>query len=652
MKLTARLVAGLLLLVSLPMVARPLTPEDVLSIRDLSDLRIAPNGERVAFVVTEPADAAKPREPRRKTIWLVATSGEEAPQPIDAASKNDFSPRWSPDGQTIAFLSDRSLEGDTSTQIYLYRLGGMTARRLTSIAGGVEQFQWSPDGTSLSFIARDQPSAEQRRKEAAGFDAEESDAPMLYAQLWIVNVSDGAAAQITREDVEVVEAAWSPNGRELALMLAPDPTPEASSKTWVVVVDRATGKIARTLSEHAAFPGGMRWSPDGKLLTFYDAAHTSPFATWISVVSAAGGAVQPILKEYRGTVLGIDWMPDSKQFVVQSIEGTGHVLLSIDATTGERRRVVDFIASQWDASFSTNGTTTVYLAQSATAPSDIWLKRGDAAPRRITDFNPHTRTWTLGAVSEMTWTNTKDGLLRRGIVITPPGYQSGRRYPTVVIGHPGDTSWWPGFLVKSWSWGQLLATNGYVAFMPNYRGVNGEGAEMHANIGDWGVALQDLEDGVDALIARGIADPERLGIGGWSNGGYMTAWTISQTPRYKAAIAQAAHTDLFSIYGTSYLRGGLRITVGDPYLDRAAYDARSPIAFARNIRTPTLIIHGVNDRGVPLGQAQELHTALKSFGVPVRLVVYPREGHTIREYTHQIDLQRRMLDWFDRYLRR
>jgi len=182
--------------------------------------------------------------------------------------------------------------------------------------------------------------------------------------------------------------------------------------------------------------------------------------------------------------------------------------------------------------------------------------------------------------------------------------------------------------------------------------VTGEGARMHAFIGDWGSAFQELEDGVDALIARGIADPDRLGIGGWSNGGFMTAFSITHTKRYKAAVAEAAHTDFFSLYGTSYLRGGMRQTLGGaPYTNRAAYDRRSPIASIANCRTPTLIVHGANDSGVPIGQAYELHTALKEMNVETQMVVYPREGHTIREYGHRLDLQRRVLAWFDAHLK-
>ena len=624
--------ALLALLASLALVAPTavaITPEDVLTIREPRDLQLSPDGKWVAFVIVEPG------ETQRTSIWFVPAAGDAPPKPIASASNSDYDPRWSPDSTTLAFLSDR--EG--STQLLIQGINAATSRRL---AGGVEQFAWSTDGKQIAYVVRDPE---------VPADPLVLDRTDRFTRLWTIDVASGAATRVPHPDFEISELAWSPDGNELALMITPTARPDDSMDISVIVVNRTTGKVARTLSTHAAFPGGLRWSPDGKLLTFYDRVPSEPFATWISVVPAAGGEVRPILKDYLATVLRVAWVSGDR-FVAQAIEGTGHVLLSVDAKTGKRRELRRIVASQWDASLSTNGESIAYLAQDPRSPADVWIAREGSAPRRLTDLNPHTRDWTLGTVSEVTWKNTKDGLLRRGVLLTPPGYDKTKRYPTVVMAHPGDTSWWLGWLAKWWSWGQLLASNGFVVFMPNYRGVNGEGPAMHATIGDWGVAFQDLEDGVDALIARGIADPDRLGIGGWSNGGFMTAFSITRTTRYKAAVAQAAHTDFFSLYGTSYLRTGLHATLGgSPYVDRAPYDARSPITLIRNCKTPTLILHGINDAGVPIGQAYELYTGLKTFNVPAEMVVYPREGHSIREYGHRLDVQRRVLGWFTRYLK-
>jgi dipeptidyl aminopeptidase/acylaminoacyl peptidase len=625
--------------------AQTITPEDILSIRELSDIQLSPDGKQVAFVITEPA--ASNTQPRASNIWTMPTDGSESPRPLIPGLVNAVSPRWSPDGKTLAFVSDRG-------QIYLLAAGESTAVQLTSVPGGVEDFEWSPDSKMIAFVARDQPTRDEQEKKAAGYDAVEVDRNLKYSRLWIATVSDRKAVQVTKQDFEIYELAWSPKGDELALVVAPTPKAEDSLNLSLIVVNRATGEVARTLSGLVNLTGALRWSPDGRLISFYEGPPTKEYAAWVSVVPAAGGPSRPLLKDYAGSVLRLEWMPDSKRLMAQSVEGTRQVLLTVDVATGSRNKLADVVHSQWNVAFSTNGNTTAYFSQSAGSPSDIWVLKTDAPPRKITNFNPQTANWKLGKLREVQWKNSKDGLLRRGVLITPPDYQQGRLYPTIVNTHPGDTAWWMGWHgSKWWDWGQLLASNGYVVFLPNTRGVTGEGPRMHQTIADWGgMAFQDLIDGIDYLVEQKIADPNRLGIGGWSNGGFMTEYAITHTTRFKAAVAQAGHSDFFSLYGTSYLSSSLRISFGDgPHVNRKGYDERSPIMSVRNCRTPTLLLHGELDSGVPVGQAYEFYNGLKDVGVETELVIYPRERHNIQERGHQLDVQRRMLAWFDKHLK-
>ena len=625
--------------------AQTITPEDILSIRELSDIQLSPDGKQVAFVITEPA--ASNTQPRTSNIWTMPVDGSESPRPLIPGLSNIGSPRWSPDGKTLAFLSDRR-------QIFLLGAGESTAVQLTSVPGGVEDFEWSPDSKMIAFVARDQPTPDEQEKKAAGYDALEVDRNLKYSRLWIASLSDRKAVQVTKQDFEIYELAWSPKGDELALVVAPTPKAEDSLNLSLIVINRITGEVARTLSKLVNLTGALRWSPDGRLLSFYEGPPTKEYAAWVSVVPAGGGPSRPLLKDYTGSTLRLEWMPDSKHLMAQSVEGTHQVLMTVDLATGDTRKLTDVVHSQWNVGFSTNGNTTAYFSQSAGSPSDIWILKTDAPPRKITGFNPQTAGWKLGKLREVEWKNSKDGLLRRGVVITPPDYQQGRLYPTIVNTHPGDTAWWMGWHgSKWWDWGQLLASNGYVVFLPNTRGVTGEGARMHQTIADWGgMAFQDLIDGVDYLVEQKIADPNRLGIGGWSNGGFMTEYAITHTTRFKAAVAQAGHSDFFSLYGTSYLSSSLRISFGDsPHANRKGYDERSPIMSIRNCRTPTLLLHGELDSGVPVGQAYEFYNGLKDAGVETELVIYPRERHNIQERGHQLDVQRRMLAWFDKYLK-
>ena len=633
---------------------RAITPEDVLSIRELYEVALSPDGKRIAFAVTEPNDPAKPREPRVSNVWVVPADGSEPARPLLPGLKNAATPNWSPDGRALAFLSDHEGNG---TQVYLLREGETKAARLTDAPGGVERYRWSPDGKMIAFIAPEPATAEEQAKKAAGRDVIEVDRNQKYSRLWVTNISDGKAAQVTKQNFEIRELAWSPAGDELALVTnTPNPAKIGPSNFSLVVVNRSTGEVARTLSNSPCSVNGvLRWSPDGRWVTFYECPpDNEKLDLTLALAPARGGAARPLMKDYQGTVLSLEWAPDSRSLLAQSIEGTSELIARVDAATGELHKITDVTQSQWGASFSTNGEAVAYLAQTPESGNDVWVKENNAPPRRLTDFNPQTKSWSFGKVSEVVWKNSKDGLTRKGVLITPPGYQEGRLYPTVVNTHPGDTAWWTGFHAsKWWDWGQLLASHGYVVFLPNTRGVTGEGGAMHATNSHWGgMSFQDLMDGVDYLIGRKIADPNRLGIGGWSNGGFITEYTITRTTRFKAAVAQAGHSNLYSLYGTSYLRDGLRNSSGaSPYSNRDWYDEHSPITFVKDCRTPTLLLHGEFDPGVPVGQAYEFYTGLKDAGVEAELVIYPRERHSIQEYWHRIDVQRRVLAWFDKHLK-
>jgi dipeptidyl aminopeptidase/acylaminoacyl peptidase len=635
-----------------------ITPEDVLSIREVRELQISPDGKQVAFRVREPVDPKLPRAPRTSNIWIVPTDGQQSAHPLIPNLKNATSPRWSPDGLWLAFLSDRGESGvdkpDATTQIYLLRSDGGKAERLTSVPGGVEDFMFSPDGKMIAFIARDQATAKEQERQAAGDDGIEVDRNFKHSRLWVASLSDRKAVQITKQDFEINEFAWSPRGDEIALVVARSQMPEDSLLLSLVVVNRSTGEVARTLSTNVSpISGQLRWSPDGRSIIFVEGPPTKESAFWMSVVAASGGIVRPLMKDYSGTVYALEWMTDSKHLLAQTMEGTRQALLTIDTSTAAIRKLADYIGSQWDWSFSTNGQTIVYTAQTSESASDIWVWTKDSRPLKVTDFNPQIKSWRLGKVRDVEWKNSKDGLIRRGVVITPPGYKAGSLYPTIVNTHPGDTPWWAGLHAKWWAWGQLLASNGYVVFLPNTRGVTGETSRLHAEIGYWGRrSFQDLIDGVDYLVEQKIADPNRLGIGGWSNGGFMTEYAITRTTRFKAAVALAGHSDMFSLYGTSYLHAGMRVANPEsPYYNRKSYDDDSPITLIRNCRTPTLLLHGINDGGVPVGQAYEFYRGLKDVGVETELVVYPREGHSIQEYAHQVDVQKRVMAWFDKHLK-
>jgi dipeptidyl aminopeptidase/acylaminoacyl peptidase len=645
---------------------RTATPLDFVTLRVASDPQVSPDGRRVAFVVREPGDPRKPDKPGDTNIWIVPADGSDPPRPFAASPAMDASPVWSPDGKYLAFLSDRGAPlaeaQEARSQIYLLRADGGDAEALTTAPGGVEALRWANDGSAIAFTARDGPSEGDRKRDKEKDDRLYLDHEYKYARLFTVTLGDRKIHQITKQDVEVTDFAWSPDAAEFAVRVAPTPRlDDAFLKARLLVLQRESGEILRTLSES---PGGnLEWSPDGQTIYFHDLS-PQRIVELPAIVPAAGGGVRRMLDGYPGTLWAAKWLPDSKRLVGEAIEGTREYRVQIDVASGTVARGEEAwhgwvcgCRSFGRAGFSVSrdGATVAYLREAADAPADVWVSSTSGPPKRLTTLNPQVAELKLGAARELTWQNPKDGRRIFGVVIFPPDYRPGQLYPTVVQVHGGpEWAWWMGWHGSWHEWGQLLASNGYVVLLPNPRGSDGQGWRFaEANRVDWGGAdFQDILAGVDALVAQKIADPERLGIGGWSYGGFMTSWAVSQTSRFKAAVVGAAVTDLFSMYGTTDIPTFLeKYFLGLPYRRRVAYDAHSPMALVQKVRTPALVLHGGADARVPPGQGMEFYQALKRLGVETEMVTYPREPHAFQERAHQLDLLTRVLAWYDRFLK-
>jgi len=640
---------------------RAIKPEDLVDIRGVSDPQISPDGRRVAFVVTEPADPSKPQQPRDANIWVVPADGSETPRLFAASPKNDSSPRWSPDGRYLAFLSNRGQpigeEKEAKNQLYLMRTDGGEAEQLTNLKGEVLALKWSSDGKMIAFTVRDPKTDEEQKKQKEGYDEVYVDHDYKYARLWVISVADRKAEQVTKQDLEVSDYAWSPDGSELALRVAA--TPRNDDIYWhssLVIVRRLTGEVVRTLAEKPVVAGlGLRWSPDGQTI-FFGQYTPNGIATWPALVPSTGGPPRYLLKDYGGTLWRAEWAPDSRSLIGEGVEGTRAKLLNIDSATGVATKLADVAARSESFSVSADGRTVAYLAQPPDSPGDVWVLAVGQTPQRLTNLHPQVGTWRLGAVKEITWKSKKDGLTMYGILVTPPDFRPGQTYATIVEVHGGPQwAWWFGWHGSWHDWAQLLASNGYVVFLPNPRGSTGQGWQFaEANRDDWGgMDFQDIMSGVDYLIEQKIADPARLGVGGWSYGGFMTSWTVTETNRFKAAVVGAAVTNLFSFNGTadivpSFLRNYF---LDIPFNRRAAYDNHSAMTFLKNCKTPSLVLHGQADDRVPIGQGWEFYNGLKMLGVPTEMVTYPREPHGFKERAHQIDLLKRILAWYDRYLK-
>ncbi|MCI0601774.1 S9 family peptidase [bacterium] len=647
---------------------RSVTPEDLVAIREVSDAQVSPDGLRIAFVVREAVDSARPDPLPKADIWIVPTDGNAPARRLTSHLANDTTPRWSPEGRRLAFLSDRpcpqgALSG-AGAQLWLLRLDGGEAEPVTALRGEVLRFRWSPDGSMIAFTLREAPSEEEVKKSKDGDDARYADHNYRYSRLYVVRLVDGHAEPVSPQRLEISDFDWSPGGEEIAIVTAKTPRMEDVhyQPSRLVVIRRQGGQVARTLSEAIAYSEQIvRWSPDGHTIAFSTPSPAN-ISIRVALVPAAGGRPRYLLDDYPGSLWtgdwGAEWDSDSEHLLFQSFEAARTRLLRVKVSTEAVQVLGEAQTFLWPGrrfSASADSRVLAYVSGTGQSPDDVWVLRIGEPGRRLTSLHPQAASWRLGESEEISWKSSQDGRIIHGVLITPPGFRKGNPQPTVVQVHGGpEWAWWAGWHGSAWEWGQLLASHGFVVLLPNPRGSSGQGWRFaEANRDDWGGGdFTDIMDGLDHLIDQKIADPHRLGIGGGSYGGYMTAWAVTQTNRFKAAVMSAGLSNLASSNGS----GTFTPSFFSPYflgthIDRPdAYWNRSPLAHVKNCRTPTLVLHGEADDLAPVGQGWEFYHALRLVGTETEMVVYPREPHGISERAHQVDVLQRVLDWFERHL--
>ena len=667
-----------------------ITVDDILNLRDVSDAQISPDGKWVAFVVGAEGGWSGPRDPH---IWMVATDGKSAAHPFAASAQGETSPRWSPDGRFLAFLSKRprtfkaqeltgepllapfaeramasaksdvekpademkGAEGEYPDQIWIMPMAGGEALPLTRTKGSVQSFFWSPDGSMIAFTVKDPLTPEEKTKQEHKDDSIFVDHDYKFSRFWLLDFKAGTAKPLISQDMNVNSVAWSPDGKQLALRTSR--TPRMVDYWWrnrLILVDRASGKILRTLDDQASSMD-VHFSPDGHSIAFGQFTPSGISARPV-VVSLPGGAPRTLDDRYSGTVWSTQWRPDSRQLIAEALEGTTAKFLTIDPQSRKTATLASLNAEGPDFTISADGQKIAFIAQTPESPSNVWVMESGTIPVQLTHLHPKVATWNLGSAREITWKNEKDGKTIYGVLVTPPGFTEGKKYPTVVQVHGGpEWAWWTGWLGSWHEWAQMLASHGYVVLLPDPRGSDGQGWQFAEAVqDDWGgMDFEDIMSGVDYLVSKSIADPDRLGIGGWSYGGFMSAWAVTHTNRFKAAVVGAAVTDLVSFSLTSDVSPSFPDVYfdGPPFRNWQLYAAHSPLTFLPNAKTPSLILHGAADPRVPPSQGLEFYNGLQFLGVPSELVLYPREPHGISERAHQADVLARVLAWYGEYLR-
>lgn len=619
---------------------------------------ISPDGRWVAYAVTT---TGRREEHPTSALRVTAADGSSPPRKLTAGTANDSVPRWAPDSASLFFGSDRMERG--VRQLHRISLDGGEPEALTAWKGGISDHLPLGDAHMVAVVAEDEPTEEDEHRKIERDDAMVWGERVPYSRLRLLDldtlqlrVVDGLG------DRHVVEVVQRPDGGPLAVISWACPEIDPGTSTAELhVVDPGTGAVhdLGRIEFEASSP--TWWSLHDTWRVAYLAV-TPPgpvggLAVFDVTVPAADTA-----GEHRNLTAGMAVCPTELVQVADGpplalfADGLDTAIYRLDPGLQRFGRVSTRDGLVDSLTVSRSGEVVAALASTAYEPMDVHAGPPGGRLVRLSDTRPELRQIRWGTQERLSY-KASDGLDLDGLLILPVGKrrQDGP-FPLITLVHGGpDDRYADEFNLGSYPSGQWLATAGYAVFLPNPRGGTGHGHEFAAAVaGQVGMdEWTDIISGIDLLIADGVADPDRLGIGGGSHGGFMAAWAIGQTDRFKAALMGAGISDWGMQQATGELGtydSGLSGSRGWEGPGPHHHDRLSPISFASKIRTPVLILHGENDTNVPLGQATFFHRALRHFGVEHAFVVYPREGHAIRERNHQIDRLRRTREWFDRWL--
>jgi len=634
---------------------RPMAAADSISIKTVGDPQISPDGTQVVFTLRELDLKANEFF---TNLWMVPVAGGK-PRQFTSSLKNDTGPRWSPDGQWIAFLSGREYrrgsqaEGRPKTQIWLISASGGEALQLTDMKGGVSgSFSWSPDGKRIAFTAVEPETEEEQKRAREKRDMIHVDRFIKMNQLWMVDIESRQARQLVSDKADLRDPQWSPDGRQIAFVKRP--TPKADDGLFSdVLIAPAEGGSPRLLFKNVGPDSSPVWSPDGRSIAWLSGERPqSGGQNDIMVIPAGGGEARNLTAAFDRNESNATWSPDGQTIYFEANMGANRYIFTVPSAGGPVKQLLDGTRGVGSVSISADGRTMAFTSSDPLAPADVWVANADGTnARALTAMNPQLSEFRLGSTELVRWKNP-DGEEIEGVLVKPVDFRAGSRYPLILEPHGGPAGIQQTRFNGTW---QVYAGRGYVVFAPNFRGSDGYGkAFIEANVGKWGVVdFQDIMSGVDHVISLGFVDPERMGVEGWSYGGYMSQFIVSHTDRFKAAVPGAGMSNMISFYGTTDIQ---RFTIwymtGHPWEKLEIYQRSSPIFSVDKVKTPTRILFGEEDRRVPIEQGEQFYTALRQRGIEVEMIRYPREPHGFQEPIHQIDRIERTVEWMDRFLKK
>lgn len=631
---------------------KPWTLDALMNLKTISDVESTADGTKVAYVV-HGVDAQ--RNAYDSEIWVAPASGGQRRQPA-LPHVSDRQPRWSPDGQKLAFLSGR--EG--VTQVYVVTDASRTPRKVTVSPTDVESFEWSPDGGRIGYLALDPIPAQVWERRKMGDDPIVAGEGYRYMRLHLVSLNGGQPQVVEAGGRHVLSFNWAPDGSKVVYAAQPTPKGRDQFNVDIYETDLASARETPLVVQ----PGqdlSPAYSPDGHWVAFHSqGGKLSWFGErYVGVVASGGGPIRYVTERLDGDVWAggtrFWWSPDGSRLMFGAGRGTNNYLFAVTPADGGSERLAYPLTSTSGFSISRDGERLAVIKSSGSAPGDVYLEDlRSHSEIRLSNVNPEVAEYSTVASRTVHW-QSKDGLPIEGVLRLPFHYHPGSRVPLLISLHGGPTgAELEGFPVPRTYPTQLFLEAGFALLEPNFRGSINYGSKFRiATIQQQGFGdLDDIMTGIDALIEQGIADPDRLGVMGWSYGGFLSAWIIGHSNRFKAASIGACSTDWMSWYGASVggREGAPEVLWeyfgGKPWDHLENYNRHSPRYFLKNARTPSLVLHGELDAD----SGPEVNAALVDLNVPVVFVTYPREGHGIAEPMHQRDLMTRNLEWFKKWV--
>ncbi len=631
--------------------------DDVLRLREVADPQLSPDGGWVAYTVTS-GDTAQDKN--TSAVWMTSWDGARTVR-LTTSKQGETAPRWSPDGRWLAFLSSRD---DEHTQLWLLDRAGGEGHKLTTLPTDVDDYVWAPDGKRIALVAQDPDTAKPKTPPPIVIDRfqfkqdEGGYLGRLRRHLYVLDVESGKATILTPGDYDELLPAWSPDGKSLAFVSKRHRDADRDNNWDVYVVEATPGATPRQLTTFEGPDGDPdmesrpAWSPDGRSIAYLQGGPPKLIyyaVQKLAVVPVTGGAPRLLTAALDRNVTKPAWSPDGSALYCLLEDDRALVLARVAATGGPVERLVSGPRVVSGFTIGPGGKIAV-LTSTPLQPAEVFAVDGTG----LRPLSRQNEEWLSGvrlaAVEPIDW-HSRDGTPINGFVAKPADFVAGRRYPTILRIHGGPVSQ---FQYEFDFQLQTFAGHGYVVVTANPRGSSGRGERFATAIyADWGDKdAQDVLAAVDYAVAQGIADPARLGVGGWSYGGILTNYVIAQDRRFKAAVSGAGASNILAGYGTDQYVREYEAELGAPWTATATWIKLSfPFLHADRITTPTLFLCGDKDFNVPLLNSEQMYQALRSLGVETELVIYPGQHHGINKPSYRRDRLERYLGWYDRHLK-